>query len=236
MKDEIKFAILKLFAMSGQPRNRINLIGRPPGRGEIETYLNLDFDEPTRHLANQAFHELIKASLILPTYSDIAVPDDWAKITSSGKKALESRVLDELDAGLAKIDPHLVEVRRGAWAALETGLPDSLRQAAHSGRELIDQTLKLAAPDSEITSRRGFVPDATSSSGITRVMRLKLIMKKFKNSVSASDLKIAESACELMLAIQNKLTATAHSRVEPKAEDVRMLLSSAELALAKILI
>jgi hypothetical protein len=234
--DDVKFAILKLLAMSGQSLNRINLLGRSPGRGEIETYLKVGFDDTTRHLANRSFQELIRANLIVPTYSDLTVPDDWVRITPAGARALESGVLDELDAVLATIGPHLIEVRSGAWAALETGLPDSLRQAAHSGRELIDQTLKIAASDSEIALQPGFVPDATSRNGVTRAMRLKLIMKKFKKSVSESDVKIAEAACDLVLAIQTKLAASAHSRAEPQADEVRMLLSNADLALRKILL
>ena len=92
--------------------------------------------------------------------------------------------LNELDEALLNIDPHLVEIRRGAWAVLASSYPDSLRQAEHSGRELIDQTLKTGAPSSEITSEARFVADVSSKEGVTRRMRIRHLMLKQRGRVS----------------------------------------------------
>src|SRR5437868_5441414 len=132
------------------------------------------------------------AGFIEPTYSDIVAPEDWVVITDSGRDALKRGALDDLDDVLQRINPYLVQVRRGAWAALGAAHPDSLRQAAHSARELIDQVLKEGAPDEEIRRETGFRPDPGSLSGITRRMRLKLLMRKYRGEVSESDVKVVE--------------------------------------------
>ena len=155
--------------------------------------------------------------------------------TDAGRNALQRGTLDDLDAALSAINPHLVEIRRGAWAALSSGQPDSLRQAAHSGRELIDQTLKGGASDAEVRAQPGFVPDSSSKSGVTRRMRLKLLMRKYKGSVSESDLRIVEKSCDVVEATDAKLMAHSHARTAPSRDDVKDALNTAEAALRRIL-
>ncbi len=168
--------------------------------------------------------------------SDMMVPDDWLEITEKGRAALTRNALDELDEALVRIDPHLVEIRRGAWSALASNHPDSLRQAAHSGRELIDQTLKTGAPTADIKSQKDFVPDKSSKEGVTRRMRIRYLMAKHRGSVSDSDVEVAERAADLVGAIDNKLTATSHARSAPMKQEVGDALTSAEIALRNVLI
>lgn len=144
--------------------------------------------------------------------------------------------LDELDEALLKIDPHLIEIRRGAWSALQSNHADSLRQAAHSGRELIDQTLKTGAPNSEIVSQEGFVRNTSSADGITRRMRVRHLMRKSRGRISESDVEVAETAGNLVAAIDNKLTAASHARTAPIDQEVTDALMAAEIALRNILV
>jgi hypothetical protein len=136
--------------------SKYGVLGKPYTPGELETdwELNTTFSSDERNEARKALEELVAGDFIRPTMSDMMVPDDWLEITEKGRTALTRNALDELDEVLLVIDSHLVEIRRGAWSALASNHPDSLRQAAHSGRELIDQTLKAGAPNAEITSQK----------------------------------------------------------------------------------
>ena len=56
---------------SPRPLNKINLIGRPHQRGDLESRLAIEFDALERSLAAKAFDELRSAGFIVPTFSDI---------------------------------------------------------------------------------------------------------------------------------------------------------------------
>ena len=233
----VKIAILgALDDASPRPLNKSNLIGRPQQHGDLESRLGIEFDAQERSLAAKAFGELLSAGFIVPTFSDIAAPEDWVVITDAGRDALKRKVLDDLDEALKSINPYLLEIRRGAWTALDATHPDSLRQAAHSARELIDQVLKEGISDDEIRSEPGFRPDPSSSSGITRRMRTKRLMRKHRGDVSDSDLKVAEEAADFVVAIDDKLKAAAHSRSAPVQADVRESLEIAEKMLRRVLV
>ena len=233
--EELKLEILKLFAAS-QSGHKFNLLGRPYQIGGLERSLKISFDNDQRALAARAFEELKRDGLIRSTLSDLVDPENWCEITEAGRNALECGTLDDLDIALSKINPHLLEIRRGAWSAVASRQPDSLRQAAHSGRELIDQVLKDGAPDDTIKGEAGFQANTNSVSGITRRMRLRFLMQKFKGAVSDSDITVAEKACDLVIAVDNKLTAQAHARTAPALQDVKDVLNTAEVALRRILL
>jgi hypothetical protein len=234
---EFKIEILKLFIPAPTfGLLKFNLLGKPPILGSLEQTLHVTLDDEQRALAAKAFDELRADGLIRATYTDLNQPENWCKITDAGRSALLRGNLDDLDAALSTISPHLVEVRRGAWAALKSSQPDSLRQAAHSGRELIDQTLKEGVTDAEVKAGPDFSADSSSKSGVTRRMRLKLLMRKRQGSVSNSDLAIVETSCDLVEAIDNKLKAQSHARSAPTRDDVSDALNAAEIALRRILL
>jgi hypothetical protein len=234
--EEFKFEILRALTARQQAQNKFNLLGRPGTPGELELGQRLEFDNGQRALAYHAFNALSAAGFIQPTYADLVDPENWFAITDAGRHALETGFLDELDEALSRISGHLVEVRRGAWSALMSGRPDSLRQATHSARELIDQALKEGAPDDEIKAQAGFVSDKTSRTGVTRKMRLKLLMQKYRGAISESDLDPVEAACDLVLSIDTKLQAYSHARTTPSVADVKDSLAAAEIALRRVLV
>jgi hypothetical protein len=234
----LKLAILKCLVDTTAEHavNKFNLLGRPYQAGGLERSLELTFDSQQRALANRAFEELKAGGLITPTLADLVSPEHWVAITDAGKAALQHGLLDDLDVALTEINPSLVEMRRGAWTALSTRNADSVRQAAHSGRELISQVLQQGAPDSEIKAKPGFHPDSSSGSGITRRMRLKHLMAKRRESSSDSDLEVAEKAIDFVIALTDRLSAAAHDRGIPSEEDIRDLLLTADVALRCILL
>ncbi len=232
----LKFAILQCLASGRGHQHKFNLIGKGYSPGGLESALGLQLDSAQRHLAVIAFNELEHAGLIRPTYTDLVNPEEWVEITDSGRQALERRHLDALDAALDGIAANLIEIRAGAWAAVSSGRPDALRQAAHSARELIDQTLKVGAPEEAIIASPWFSPDKSSGSGVTRRHRLRYLMQAHRGNPSDSELKVAEQACELVLATDDRLKAIAHSRNAVAVSDVRDALIAAEIALRRVLL
>ncbi len=233
---DLKLEILRVIAQSSPKAvNKYNLLGRPPAKGELELALGTTMGAAERNRAYEAFEELKKTGHIRPTYTDLNDPENWVIATEAGRRALKTGALDALDDTLCKIAPHLLKLRRGAWAGLNSGEPHSLEQAAHSARELIDQVLKIGAPDDDVRRQPWYSPDATSASGITRRMRLRFLVEKYAGELSETELRVAEKASDFVLAVDEKLKALAHSRVEPDAEEVEAAITSAEIALKSVL-
>jgi hypothetical protein len=232
---EMEIAILTVLS-KGANQHKSNLIGSRHQRGNLEASLDEAFTLEARQLADRAFDSQKAKSFIRPTYADLANPELWVEITDSGRDAFNRGVMDDLDVALAKISVHLIELRAGAWEAVSSNRSDSLRQAAHSGRELIDQTLKAGASDQIIMSAPGYVRDLTSKTGVTRRHRLKHLMSTAKVSTSESSLKIAEKGCDLVLAVDDRLMAMAHGRDMPLKQDIVDALLAAEIALRAVLL
>jgi hypothetical protein len=232
----LKFAILKCLASERRAQHKFTLIGQGNAASPVESVVGLEFNPAQRHLAVLAFNELEASELIRPTYSDMLNPEEWVEITEGGREALRRQQLDSLDGVLGEIAPHLVELRAGAWSAIASNRPDALRQAAHSGRELIDQVLKEGAPDEIVRNQSWFQPAKDSRSGITRRQRLRFLMESRRQTVSDSDLEVADRACDLVMATDDKLKAIAHGRGPVDNMDVRDALVAAEIALRRILV
>ena len=233
---ELKFAILETFPKklpSSDHQNKFNILGRPYQSGNLEYKLKIKFTDEERTLAGKAFGQLIEAGLLRPTYRDAIQPEDWVEITELGRQALESRTLDDLDKKLGEVD--LIEIRHGMWAALNSGLLDSQRQAAHSARELITKVLHKLAPDDEIKSSPDFTPDSKASSGITRKRRLAHILRKKQAASSKEDIAILEDMCEIVEKLHTKLVGKAHAKPSEVGGDLKDLLQTVETALNRIL-
>ena len=158
--DDLKLRILEIVTQKlPRPTNKFNLIGKAALQGELEQVLGERLSVSERYAAYRAFDELIDTGHLQPTYEDLVAPESWFVTTDYGAAALRTGNIDDLDAALAKIAPHLVEIRRGARRALASDHPHSLSQAAHSARELIDQTLKLASPEETVKAQNWYKPD-----------------------------------------------------------------------------
>ncbi len=231
----LKLAILKSLATTIQAQHKMNLIGSTYQSGGLEYVLETRFSMDDRARADRAFEELKADGMIRSTYGS-GGDWNWVEITDEGRQALQRGALDTLDVALQKISSHLVEIRWGAWAAVSSGRPDAIRQAAHSGRELIDQVLKEGAPDDTVKQQPDFKPDHSARSGVTRRHRLQLLMKTYRGTCSGSELRVAEKACDVVLAADDHLQAGAHARHTPSAQDVKNSLQSAEIALRILLV
>jgi hypothetical protein len=67
-------------------------------------------------------------------------------------------------------------------------------------------------------------------------MRVRHLMRKSRGRISESDVEVAETAGDLVAAIDNKLTAASHARTAPIDQEVTDALMAAEIALRNILV
>jgi Predicted pPIWI-associating nuclease len=232
---EQKLLILRQYAKI-RCQSKYNFLGKLNAPGDLEQILDKLLSQDERNTYRKGFEELVQGDFLRSTMADLGNPDAWFEITDKGRAAVDRDALDELDEVLLRIDRHLVQIRRGAWSALMSEHSDSLRQAAHSGRELIEQTIKTGAPDAEVRARQDYVPDKTSRDGVTRKMRIRHLMEKHRGHISASDLDVVEKAIALVLSIDDSLTAASHARSEPVARHVEDALTTAEAALRRVLL
>jgi D-serine deaminase-like pyridoxal phosphate-dependent protein len=227
---ELKMALLRCFAAAQDHQNRTNVLGRSGYPGALEYQLGVQFTTEERAIAHRALRELENDGLIQATFRDTVLPADSLEITVAGRRALEREALDDLDLALQALDLELLVDRQGAWAALYSSRPDAMRQAAHSGRELIRKVLSRLAPDTEVRGARGFHGDR-----VTRQDRVRLVMQKRHGRVSKSTLKVIEAQCNVVDAIYDRLSGLAHAEVPVIREHVSELLRAGETALKDLL-
>ncbi len=167
------------------------------------------------HLGEVALHpsidwtpSMVATEVFLPTYTTarfvgVARHVVEERDAESGRPLrldlAEEREAALLDA-LGVLGPQFVAMWRGAWHALSTGGPDTIRQAAHSGRELLNQVLAVLAPDDLFA---GEVK-------VTRAMRV----KKIVGPTSESKRDWADSVARNVDETYALLSGEAHLRQE----------------------
>lgn len=222
------WALLEYFAANGR-QNKWNVLGKPYQKGRLELHFGWSWDAPTRARFEQAFESLKRADLIRSDFADLTDPANWVEITERGRRALDCNVLDALDEELIAISPRLVEMRDGAWASLESEDPDSLRQAADSGFELVSQALKLGVSDDDVKRADWFKPHPEADNGVTREHRARWMMEARRREVDPG-------ACEAVAASAKRLGKLKHGRFELHRGEVELALDLAECALKSLLV
>jgi hypothetical protein len=200
--------------------HKFNLIGREFQAGTLEYHLDAKFDPDDRALAARAFEELRRDGYLQATYRDTTDPENWVEITLSGKEFLRRDLKDEIDIGLERISPHLVELRMGMWDAVDRTSPDAARHAAHSARELLAQLLKEGAPPECKTRKERF--------------RFLMQLSRDQKVISKSDLEIIEAHCEVVEVEHNKLVGSSHSRLSVGRDEVLASVAATERILGLI--
>src|SRR5262249_41797948 len=111
----------------------------------------------------------------------------------------------------------LVEMRAGMWNAVGRDAPDAPRQAAHSARELIDQTLRMGAtPECE-----------------TRSQRIKFLLKRL-GRVSKSELEVIDLTVRLIEAEHRKAVGAVHLLGTLTSRDAAIIAENAEQILRRL--
>ena len=230
-------ALLRIYARAKRQLHILNVLGAEYRSSELEAELgSLKFVPEERAQAMRCARELMDLGLIIPTYSDLSNPEEWRIITDAGRDALARGALDELDKALWHLSPDFVNMRRGAWRAANSSAPDTLRQAAHSGRELVSQVLHVVSPDDEVRGRPWFNPNPNKSHEVTRKNRYKNAIEKRKRGWSESDLDVAMKAGDLLEAQHVKLSANAHLRGPVDRQTVIDALSTVDMVLRMLLV
>jgi hypothetical protein len=232
---KMKLAILERVAASQNQRDaKSNLVGRSAtDRGNLERALNLTFSEEQRGAVYLLVQELGAAGYLQPSFGQMGGGEDWVALTDAGRRAIERHALDELDEALLAIREELVEVREGMWAAFHSGRADSLRQAAHSARELIRQVIDALAPLDRVREATWFQRHEGSSSGVTRRQRVRLILED--HGRGRGDEELVEGLCDQVDTNYGRLSGQAHADSQPASADVKDLLDLAEIALKRLL-
>jgi hypothetical protein len=219
-KRKFQFLILEIAASYQNCFNKLNLLGKPHSRGDIERKLDRELTIPERIVAARAFDELVTGELLQSDYADMVNPENWVALTDLGRRALQRQALDSMDEALQAISPKLVELRDGMWEGLASNRTNSLQQASSSARELIDQTLKMGAP-SDLQTRRD---------------RVKHIYCQKSGVFSESELKMVNVEIDCLLKLQDQIIAAAHTRGDLDRNKIEGMLTRSEILLKALLL
>jgi len=234
---EIMLALLRIYASATRSLHVGNVLRAEHRSSDLERELEgAKFSLEERAQAMRCARELQDLGLIVPTYSDLASPEEWRVITSEGRKALERGTLDDLDRALADLSPEFVNMRRGAWRASRSQAPDTLRQSAHSGRELVNQVLQRVSPNDEVQAQSWFSPNPNKPQEVSRKARYKHAILKRDRTWSETDLDVALKAGELLEAQHKKLNANAHAHGPVDRQAVHDALATMDMVLRILLV
>ena len=173
--------VLRIIASYGRgPVNKFNLLGRTPSEGGISYQLGRDATDEEKQLASKCWDELMDSDHLQLDLNQLMQTGHWAFMTEKGRYALQNGLFDSLDEKLNSINAHLVVLRDGANEALLSTSSNTVQQAANSGRELINQTLRNLAPETEVVKVEWFEPDpnAKNSNGVNFGHRVRFALDK----------------------------------------------------------
>lgn len=165
------------------------------------------------HLVEPAWN----VGIVLPTQATSvyigSVTSQLPSIVIDEKNSLDEynspRLLDrptQFDAVFDGLGPNFGAMWRGSWTVLVSDSPDRIRQAAHSGRELLMQALAYWAPDS------CFSEDELKRHGHEGKPTRKLRAKKILQTDSHSKVEWVEALAKALEETYNNLAATSHNR------------------------
>lgn len=179
------------------------------------------FDDVRLELANTPGSRLaldtLDTDVILPTQTSAialgTVKVIGTRVVGSGDRVgpapatsvSPDQLRSNIDGYLAQVQARFVAQWHGAWEALGSSNPDRLRQAAHSGRELLDQILHELAPESM------FSPDELRQGKDGRPTRKMRIAKILLTTTDSSIVKLIEAQARLIDEVHGALVGVAHA-------------------------
>jgi predicted transcriptional regulator len=112
----------------------------------------------------------------------------------------------QLDVVFQGLGPNYIAMWQGSWVVLDSNSPDRIRQAAHSGRELLMQILANLAPDSAFDALE--IEKNGYEGKVTRKMRVKKIL----GSDSKSAVGWVDAMAKALEETYNRLAEVSHDR------------------------
>lgn len=90
-REQLVKALLEIYGeQKDKALMKVNVIGRPDQRGNLEIKLNVDFSPEERAFAGSILRDLEVQRLIIPTYADMISPTEALKITDAGLEVIKS--------------------------------------------------------------------------------------------------------------------------------------------------
>ncbi len=233
-KREMKLTILRIVATyQGKSVNKYNFLGRTTFEGDLCREFKRAPTKLEKQFAGRAWDELVASAHMEIDYEQLVREGANCFLTDKGRYALASGVLDELDSALNGLNPHLVQLRDGFHEALLSHSANSVQQAANSGREFINQTLRYLSPEDEVVKRDWFKPDANSRNHLKVNLAHKISFALERCGIVDED---DREFCQAALKHANKaLQGGAHALTEPQRRKIREALEKVEMAFRLIL-
>ena len=143
--------------------------------------------------------------------------DDEDVVLSDAFPAARRDRATQLDVVFQALGPNFTAMWQGSWAVLDSNSPDRIRQAAHSGRELLMHILANLAPDSVFDSVE--IEKYGYEGKITRKMRVKKIL----GNDSKSAVGWADSVAKALDETYDRLAGVSHDRsIHPRATEQQL--------------
>ena len=143
--------------------------------GSARTHLGLYVNTTSRIEVNHQLGEIYLPSRVTASYLETTASlanldkQDGYEFSSSPQDNIE-----EIRTAFKSLGPRFLSMWDGAMETARSDNPDRLRQAAHSGRELINQSLAFLAPDDSFSQEA--IDQFGNDGKITRAMRIRKIL------------------------------------------------------------
>jgi hypothetical protein len=228
-KREMKLTILRIVATyQGASVNKYNFLGRTAYEGDLCREFKRAPTKSEKQLAGRAWDELVASAHLEIDYGQLVREGANCFLTDKGRYALARGGLDEMDLALQGLNPHLVQLRDGFHEALLSHAANSVQQAANSGREFINQTLRYLSPEEEVVKRDWFKQDANSRNRLKVNLTHKISFALERGGIVDED---DREFCQVALKHANKaLQGGAHAPTEPQRLKIRDAMEKVEMA------
>jgi hypothetical protein len=227
-KREMKLTILRLIATyQGKSVSKYNFIGRAPFEGDLCREFKEAPTNAEKQLAGRAWDELVISGHLEIDYGQLVREGSNCFLADKGRYALEKGALDDFDSALLGINSYLVQLRDGFYEAILSHSANSVQQAANSGREFLNQTLRCMAPEEEVVKEKWFEPDGDSKHrlGVNQGHRIRFALDKC--SILDED---DREFCRASLKRAGKaFQGGAHATKEPQSQKIRDAMVVVEL-------
>jgi hypothetical protein len=227
---ELGDIIKDLGAIKAYDNNKTSWIAMMPNVAEVgRTYKGLLADM-VGDLSKSFINYRMNGGIAIPTISTSAYihsmkmavvsdeMDDEDIVFSDAISATRRDGTAQLDGVFQSLGPNFTAMWQGSWAVLGSNSPDRIRQAAHSGRELLMQSLANLAPDSAFDSEE--IEKYGYEGKITRKMRVKKIL----GNDNKSALGWADSVARALDETYDLLADVSHARsIHPRATEQQLV-------------
>ncbi|MCK4357944.1 MAG: hypothetical protein KAW92_04250 [Candidatus Cloacimonetes bacterium] len=146
-----------------------------------------------------------------------------------------SRIENEIDSYLFKIDPKLPERRKGAWTTINSTSLDKKAQAAHTMRDILSTIISKLASNAEVKKTEWWKPTPDKKSGVSLKQRIRFLLFGPKNEIeNADELENIENKVNKCFKEDSYLKSLAHGSKKGTVELIESIMHSMESTMLQI--